>query len=151
MTPKLPLITFYRISAIDLITGEYPLDQTTLYGLFKEKSDKARYFDSTGTVWQCDVSSKYKQNFLNRLIANTINPTIKIERVWTKTGSYSLHELKSRISDCIDKDNDILTQYIEADGLKSRINNCSSFECIVGTLMRFVFNPDTTLVESRNP
>jgi hypothetical protein len=150
MTPKLPLITFYRIAAMDLITGEYPLDQITLYGLFKEKSDNARYFDSTGTVWQCDVGSKYKQNFLNRLIANTINPTIKIERVWTKTGNYSLDQLKSRISDCLDKDDDILTLYIEADGLMSKINNCSSFECIVGTLMRFVFKPETTFVETHN-
>jgi hypothetical protein len=143
MTPKLPVIYIYRESSLDIITGEYPLDEMTLYGLFKKKSDKAIYYDQEGVKWECIISSsKYKPTILNKILANTINPTIKVEHLWTQIGRYTLPELKDNVKYCIDEDDDMLTQFLDANELKSRIDRCDNFNSILDTLLQFVFKPN---------
>ena len=115
MTPPFPIVTIYRDNAIDILNGEYPLNQTTLYAYIKHESDRSRYYDKDGFIWTSSIySQKYKPTLLTKLLANTFyNPTIKVDRTWIKIGRYELSELKEKINHCIDLDADILTQFIE--------------------------------------
>jgi hypothetical protein len=94
MTPPFPIVTIYHENSIDILTGEYPLNQTSLYGYIKYKSDKYIYYTKDGFKWESSIySQKYKPTLLTKLLANTFyNPTIKVERNWTKVGGYELSD-----------------------------------------------------------
>lgn len=143
MTPLLPLILFYRDS-IDIVNGAYPLNKTNLLGLLRSSTDNSIYYDKEGMVWSSTISSnRYKPTFINKLLANTFyNPSITVNRTWAQLRVYHLQELKDRINHCIDKDDDILTQFVEGHTLKTKVNSCKDFDAIVQTLLKYVFQPD---------
>jgi hypothetical protein len=148
MTPSFPIVTIYHENSIDILNGEYPLNQTTLYGYIKYKSDKYIYYDKDGFKWESSINSqKYKPTLLIKLLANTFyNPTIKVERNWTKVGGYELSELIEKGNQCIDLDHDVLTQFIDASDLKAKVSNSQTFEDVVTTLFDYVFKPNPTLI-----
>jgi hypothetical protein len=148
MTPPFPIVTIYRENAIDILNGDYPLDQTTLYGYFKHESDKSVYYDKDGFKWTSSIySQKYKPTLLTKLLANTLyNPTIKVERTWAKIGHYELSELIEKVNHCIDSDDDVLTQFIEGSELKAKVSNSQTFDDIVRTLIDYVFKPNSKVI-----
>ena len=148
MTPPLPIVTIYREKGIDILNGEYPLDQTTLYGYIKHNADEAIYFDKDGVKWTLAIySRKFKPSFLTKLLANTFyNPTIKVERTWTKIGRYELSELIEKVNHCIDLDDDVLTQFIDASQLKLKVKQSNSFEELVRLLFDYVFKPNQEVI-----
>ncbi|GAB5471903.1 MAG: hypothetical protein Mars2KO_00020 [Maribacter sp.] len=78
--------------------------------------------------------------FLTRFLANTFyNPIVDIKTNWTLMDKYTLEELKKEISDCIDDDDDILTQFIESDDLRKEISDSELFESIVQKLKKYMF------------
>jgi hypothetical protein len=144
MTPPLPIVTIYREKGIDILNGEYPLDQTTLYGYIRHNSDKAIYYDKDGFKWTSEIySQKFQPSFLTKLLARTFyNPIIKVERTWTKIGRYTLPELIEKVNHCIDLDDDLLTQFIGASELKLKVKQSKSFEELVKLLFDYVFKPN---------
>lgn len=66
MTPPFLIVTIYRGNAIDILNGDYPLDQTTLYRYIKHNSDKSVDYDKDGVKW---TSSNYSQ----KIQADTVN------------------------------------------------------------------------------
>ena len=148
MTPTLPIVTIYREKGIDILGDEYPLDQTTLYGYIKHESDESIYYDKGGFKWTSTINSqKYKPSLLTKLLANTFyNPTIKVERTWSKIGRYELSELIEKINRCIDLDDDVLTQFIEASKLKAKVSKSDSFERLVELLFDYVFKPNPKVI-----
>jgi hypothetical protein len=143
MIPSLPLISIYK-DFPNIIDANYPLNKSTLLGVLKKSSDKTLYFDKEGKVWSSTILSEgYKPTLIDKLLAYTFyNPLLDIKRSWVQLRDYDLQELKERICYCIDKDDDILTQFIEGDMLKLIISNCTDFNSIVKTLLKYVFNPD---------
>ena len=80
---------------------------------------------------------------MTKLLANTFyNPLVDVQPRWTNTGNYKLIELKTVINACIDKDNHVLTQFIEPDKLKKVINYSNTFDEICQTLFKYVFDVD---------
>jgi hypothetical protein len=140
MNPPLPLIAITN-DTVDLITEDYPLDKATALGLLKSSADEAFYFDKQGTVWKSIIfSDTYKLTAINKLLAKTFyNPIIKVKRDCMHQHSYELEELKKQLCVIIDKDDDILTQFVEAEMLKGKVNACTDFKCIVDTLIRYIF------------
>jgi hypothetical protein len=120
------------------------LDQTTLYGYIRHTADEGIYYDKDGFKWTSAIySRKFKPSFLTKLLANTFyNPTIKVERTWTKIGRYELSELKEEVNHCIDLDDDVLTQFIGASELKLKVKQSNSFEELVWLLFDYVFKPN---------
>jgi hypothetical protein len=143
MTPPFPIITIYHGNVIDILNGDYPLDQTTLYGYIKHKTDNSVYYDRNGLKWTSSIySPKYKRTLLTRLLANTFyNPTIKVERTWEEIGPYKLAELIEKVNHYIDLDDDILTQFSEGSKLKTKVSQSESFEELVQLLFDYVFKP----------
>ena len=65
--------------------------------------------------------------------------TNRINLIWKKHETYKLTELKDKIKKCIDLDDDILTQFVEADFFKYNIEKASNFSEIVEALNKYRF------------
>lgn len=125
MTPPLPLIAINN-GYLQLVDKDYPFNQTNALGLIRKVVDNTSYFDRNGKCWNSEIIAKdFRPTMLTRLLAYTFyNPKLVVERIWTQGGSYVLNELKQQVHYCIDKDNDILTQFLESGHLKAKLEGC---------------------------
>ena len=149
MTPPLPIVTINHKNALDILNGDYPLDQTTLYGYIKHKDNNCVYYDKDGNKWTSSFySRKYKPTLLTRMLANTFyNPIIRIERTWTNIGRYELAELIETVNQVIDLDDDVLTQFTDGSTLKRKVSQADSFDKLVQLLLDYVFKPNPNVIE----
>jgi hypothetical protein len=74
------------------------------------------------------------------LLAKTIyNPKLDATLEWRKIGNYNIAELKEAINRCVDKDDDIITQFAEGETIKEAVNSSDSFTKITKVLKKYVF------------
>ena len=72
---------------------------------------------------------------LSKLMAATIhNPTFNVNYEYQSTGFYQLDELKQALRAAVEKDDDVLTQFHEAEELISRIDAAKDFSGLVDML-----------------
>jgi hypothetical protein len=72
---------------------------------------------------------------LSKLMAATIhNPTFNVTYEYQSTGFYQLDELKQALRAAVEKDDDSLTQFHEAEELTSRIDAAKDFDDLVEML-----------------
>jgi hypothetical protein len=92
-------------------------------------------FDAAGAVW----SFHYERppggfSFITRLLTKTVmNPIREVAVSWTHLRSYQLSELRDAYLDAIEYDDDILTQFVERDELRRRVQQSQSFHDLVET------------------
>ena len=106
---------------------------TTYLALLLEFYKDLKFYDSEGYRWSIEtVTSGVKVTFLNKLLAHTIyNPIVPFTPHWRKDGSYKLEELKSLYIKAVRQDDDILTQFVEEDGLIQRVNIARSIKDLI--------------------
>jgi hypothetical protein len=112
----------------------YSSQQTaTLLGTIRGFYDKSTVYDSQGHTWHAKgIESPYKRSLWTILLANTVyNPRMTVSVLWREPKPYGLEDLKLVYSKAIDKDDDILTQFVEADELNKRISDAKSFDDLV--------------------
>ena len=154
MIPTLPLIAITsKHACLDLITKDSPLHQTNAFSLFKADEKNICYYDGNGKVWKSQITPlAYKPTLFKKLLACTFyNPVLSVKRTWDQVNAYPLPELKDQIVRCIDKDDDILTQWIGADELKKELLTCNDFSAIVKMLSDYVFYPDMSKIDGYYP
>lgn len=90
---------------------------------------KTTIYDGEGQKWQAKgIDSIYKRNWWTILLANTVcNPVINVSVLWGEPKTYVFEELKRAYIKAVEKDDDILTQFVEANELKTRISSAQSF------------------------
>ena len=72
---------------------------------------------------------------LSKLMAATIhNPTFNVNYEYQSTGFYKIDELKQALRGAVEKDDDVLTQFHEAEELISRIDAAKDFGDLVDML-----------------
>ena len=142
MKPNFPVILIYN-NALDLISGNENLKRGSLLGILNGNSNSIA-FDNEGKVWELKLGSdKIKDNFITRFIANTIyNPKIDVIPKWNILREYELSELKSLLKKFVEKDEDIFTQFVEAEILKQYIFEAKTFEDVYRILLKKVFEFD---------
>jgi hypothetical protein len=95
-----------------------------------------RFFHRDGQ--QYEVASATPVNPLaplSKLLANTVyNPRLKVRYEYEVKGRYHLPELVGALTHAIDQDDDILTQFHDADELKRRLDAATSFDDVVAVL-----------------
>ncbi|MBJ2176516.1 hypothetical protein JBL43_19870 [Aureibaculum sp. A20] len=139
MKPQFPIISIYN-KGLDIIPSDTDLTKATVLAVLNGSAN-THAFDGNGQKWTYEFTSdKVNDKFLTRFLANTFyNPIVDIKTNWTLMDKYTLEELKKEISECIDDDDDILTQFIESDDLKKEIFESKSFESIIQQLKKHVF------------
>jgi len=142
MTPQFPIISVYN-EGVEIISDDTYLTKTNVLGILNGAGN-SRAFDSNGKKWNYHlVSDKVKDNFLTRLVANTVyNPFVDCHPKWTKSVDYKLEELKKALTKAINKDEDILTQFVDRETLKEHVNASTSFDEVYRVLMKYVFDVD---------
>lgn len=143
-TPSYPLIVIDNSGYLDLIDNEDPLTSSNALVLIRNFHKKLQAYYGHGNIWKVEnVESKYKINNLTKFLAYTFyNPSIKVTLTWKKERSYQINELKNAINKLVDQDDDILTQFEEGDIIKKAVDNSNSFQGIIDTLNKYVFNVD---------
>jgi hypothetical protein len=140
--PTYPIIlTDNSTGYLDLLDDSETLTNSNVLGLIKGVHKNFVAYDQDGFLWQvAKVNSKHKLNGLTRFLAYTVyNPQIKVSLTWRKIGDYKIDDLKQEIKSHLDKDDDILTQFVEEDIIKDRISKCDTFDKIVDTLNKYIF------------
>ena len=73
---------------------------------------------------------------LSKILAATIhNPSVNVQYEYTSSGFYQLDELKQALHDAVCKDDDVLTQFHEADELCALIAKANTFDDLVEMLV----------------
>jgi hypothetical protein len=139
MKPKFPIISIYN-DAVDLIPDETFLEKAKVLGILKGNLDSI-VFDSNEKKWTYKLNAdKVTDNFMTRFLANTFyNPTVNVIPEWKMIGVYEIDEIKKELIKCIEKDDDILTQFIGSEEIKNYINKVNSFDAIYNVLHKYVF------------
>lgn len=104
-------------------------------GFIKGTGSVTLAFDPTGTVWSRSIESPQGGfSVIARVLAHTIyNPSCRLAINWTQVRSYDFDELRQHYLDAIADDDDVLTQFVERDELRSRVCKCATFADLVAT------------------
>ena len=140
--PQFPIIAANESYFVQVIREAFP-ERSRVLGVLKQRVD-GLFFDCTGVKWTLRITSDRARNtWLSRLLAETIyNPTIPVKFEWTAIGRYQLEELKGAICERLEKDDDVLTQFVEAKVIAGALDKTTSFEQIIGVLDKYIFEVD---------
>ena len=140
--PTFPLICITKDKGLDLVPAENYFSKVATSALVDTSVFQDTFlFDTNGNVWSYkQVSDKFKNNFLTKFLAKTFyNPLLDAKVIWSNVGTYQLKELQDKLKSCIDKDDDIITQFEEADVIKSSLDKATTFADILKILDKYVF------------
>ncbi len=141
--PQLPLISIYKNRGIEIINNETIkyFNKANAYNLIQNSSDTEMY-SSKMKIWNLEQkTTEFKNTKWNRFLAKTIyNPSFEVVLFWKQINTYELEELKAKIKNCIEKDDDMLTQFVDANFFTYKIEQASNFSQIINTLNTYRFN-----------
>jgi hypothetical protein len=105
----------------------------TALGAFSGFVEKSTVFDRDGRKWQAKgLEAPFKKSWWRVILANTVyNPRVSVTTLWREPKPFDLEELKQAYSKAVDKDDDILTQFVEAAELKKKIAEAQSFDSLI--------------------
>jgi len=103
--------------------------------------DEVFFFDAQYNKWTYQLTAeKFKNTFITRILSKLFyNPSFDAKVIWTLYDTYELDDLKAQITKCIDQDDDILTQFTEAEIINSGIKSSSSFDNLIKLLNEYIF------------
>jgi hypothetical protein len=131
--PKYPLLIVDPKGWIGINADEQK-QRFSLFGALNTK--RWTGYDSAGCQWHVVSDSfPYPDTWWTRMLANTVyNPRFEVELRWRTAGSYLFEDLQTSICALIDKDDDLLTQFISADRLKRVVKGCKTLDELVAML-----------------
>ena len=138
--PHFPIITIYK-DFPEISLSERELESVNLLAVLKVKN--VMTFDKEGVKWSYDLrSNQVKDNLWTRLAANTFyNPMVQAQLIWTKVDRYTMAELRETLKECVNKDDDLLTQFMEPAELKSEIDKAQNFQDLCSALKKAEVDP----------
>ena len=106
----------------------------SLYGALNTK--RWTGYDSAGEQWRVAPDSfSNRDAWWTRLLANTVyNPRFDAQLRWEASGRYTFEDLQKLICSLVDKDDDLLTQFVDGDRLKSTVRACKTFDELIQKL-----------------
>jgi len=147
--PHFPAIMIYDDAWLNIVVSADVFSKVAVSALINPSVFKGDVlFDANGDKWTYTlVSDGFKNTFLVRLLAKTFyNPRLDATVIWNRLGSYSLDELKAGINLCVDKDDDIITQFEEGSVIKAAVDAAASLDEIVVVLNKYVFEVNEELL-----
>jgi hypothetical protein len=145
MEPGFPLILLQQNSKdayCYMVEEPQDLAYCTLSGYYALQQEPELFFDARGVKYQRELLLTRKFGKWQKLLSYVYWGRIPVETTWHRLGSYSLAELKSKIDVCIQADDDILTQFIEADHLRRLLREARHFADIYMVLCGAIYNID---------
>ncbi len=97
-------------------------------------------FDAEGVLWSFVYEGTKELGLFGKILAQVYNPSVLRTVQWTRLREYDFAELQGAYREAIRKDDDILTQFVDADKLIGWIDECKDFNGLVKVWKRA--NPD---------
>ena len=138
--PEFPIIIIDR-SGFEIIEKEADLNKANMLGLINNYHQSYTAYDPNGLEWKViSVEGNFKVNAFKKFLAHTVyNPNVSVRLKWNSGKNYDLNLLKNELKKRVDQDDDIITQFEEADVIKEALEKGDSFENILSTLNKYVF------------
>jgi len=110
---------------------------TSAYGFYKPWWKGVGFFHRDGSRYEVTSArpSKALPPFSRLLAATIYNPQLTVRYEYQSIGPYELADLKQALVRAIDKDDDILTQFHNAQDLKQRVTDARTFDDVVDVLV----------------
>ena len=111
---------------------------TTTLGVASRFWERSRIYGPDGLVWRPvpAAPADVVLPVLPWLLAVVYNPVRTLSLRYERTGEYQLPQLKQRIRECVEQDDDILTQFMEADEIKAALDKATDFEAVAALVKR---------------
>ncbi len=135
---KFPLLIIASDGWVDYLKKDEDLGAFNYIAIRKYNKLKPYIIDSTESAWQIiQISPKKRLTVLDKLLAYTfhhplIPVTLQIEQIIEKP----MDTIKQALMQAIDADDDILTQWCEADELKEAVRSADSFKSLIANLKK---------------
>jgi hypothetical protein len=122
----------------------FSLQGDRLLKAFDRYADDYIIYDEHGFEWKTDgyVTPAPRRHWLLLPFRILFSPWIPVTYVWREPTEYSLDDLKAAYIKAVDMDDDILTQFVDADELIGRIQHARSFASLV-EIYRWMFTDHT--------
>ena len=117
----------------DLEEPLHSFQRHMLANVYNRAYDHFNIYDAKGLTWKLDGTETPFQ-WRSRLLLRfkmLFSPWVPVTYVWREPVEYSLDDLKAVYIKAVEMDDDILTQFVEADPLKKRIEQAQSFHELV--------------------
>jgi hypothetical protein len=146
MKPSFPIISIYNDRGLNIFDNDSKFRTISTLTFLKQNPEQNNFYDKAGDKWTFSfVNPNIKDSFKTRFLANTFyNPTIKVELEWRHLEKYRLNDLINHILKCVDQDDDIITQFEEAETIKNNLEKSQTYEEIIQTLKKLVFKNNLT-------
>lgn len=118
-------------SIIELVETVPKTINANMLGILHEGWSGERYYLPDGRVMSISPVSGHevKNRTLWKFLANTVyNPGKRISVKPIETGTYTVTQLKSKIVRWLNKDDDILTQFLEEESIKTLLSTVKTFD-----------------------
>ena len=139
MTTPRPAVAVVGIGAdgwTEMESSLLPERTTSAAAFHKPWWRGVRFFHRDGHCYE--VASAFPATALlplSKLLANTFyNPRLVVQYQYAPRGRYDVRDLREALGNASDKDDDILTQFRDADELKERLARAQAFDDIVAVL-----------------
>ena len=110
---------------------------TSAHGFHQPWWKDVRIYHRNGYVYEVEAAKPETElPALSKVLAATLyNPTYNIAYEYRSTGFYQLDDLKKAVDQAIDADDDVLTQFHEAEELHEMVAKANSFDDVVEVLV----------------
>ena len=135
MSPSGPTFEVDGGGFISFVPDHPRKERAKLLAIVNAYFEKVTVYDREGRKWSGrGIEGPSRKSWWTKLLANTVyNPWVTVTVVWQEPKPYEIEELKSVYTAAVDKDDDILTQFVDANELKSRIDQADTFDELVET------------------
>ncbi len=140
MTPKLPFIVIFNNQYVDII------DEKSITNLYKghakeiNQEQEGIWYANDGNTYKFTKTNKnFNNSIFNRLLSSITNKKFDTEPEWSRKDNYELSQLKKIIIECINKDDDILTQFVPAEYFIKKIETAKSLNEIKDLIYKYSY------------
>jgi len=140
MKPDFPLITITEGQWLDIIETEPTKASISSINALSKTNDLL--IDRNLNSWKMKLAPKDKIAPTTFFFSKVFPILVPVKITWIKSDKYLLDDVKKEIKYCIEKDDDILTQFIEPKPLINKINYCNDFESILKVLNDWIFKTE---------
>lgn len=140
--PNFPVLVLDKHGYIDIINSSKELTKCSLVAFLNGFYESLEAFELGGLAWKVnEAKTTHRINWFTKFLTYSFyNPKIDVQIDWKVQKNYKLDILKERLVKFIDEDDDIYTQFNDAETLRNVINNTASLSELVDNVKKYIID-----------